>query len=78
MSSSLVLECGSKVRVKNTLSAGPFLTDIAKAWPEELRFTALGAQGRVAQTEEIASTALFLASPKCSFVTGALVRCDGV
>jgi len=76
MSSCLALEYGPKVRV-NTLSAGPFLTDIAKAWPEELRHTAPGAQGRVAQPDEIASTALFLASPRSSFVTGALVRCDG-
>lgn len=32
------LEYGPKVRV-NTISAGPFLTDISKAWPEEKRRT---------------------------------------
>jgi len=76
MSLSLAHEYGPKVRV-NTLSAGPFLTDIAKAWPEELRHKAPGALGRTAQPEEVVTSALFLASPKSSFVTGALVRCDG-
>jgi NAD(P)-dependent dehydrogenase (short-subunit alcohol dehydrogenase family) len=36
MSRSLAAEYGPKVRV-NTLSPGPFLTDISKAWPEEQR-----------------------------------------
>jgi len=76
MGASLALEYGPKVRV-NTLSAGPFLTDIAKAWPEELRQRAPGAIGRPGRPAEIVTAALFLASPHSSFVTGALVRCDG-
>ena len=36
MTVSFAHEYGPKVRV-NTISAGPFLTDIAKAWPEEAR-----------------------------------------
>src|ERR1700749_176598 len=36
MTRSLAAEYGPKVRV-NTLSPGPFLTDISKAWPEEQR-----------------------------------------
>ena len=38
MTRSLAAEYGPKVRV-NTLSPGPFLTDISKAWPDEARET---------------------------------------
>jgi len=76
MTSGLALEYGPRVRV-NTLSAGPFLTDISKAWPEEQRQRAAGALGRPGRPEEVRTAALFLASPKSSFVTGATVRCDG-
>ena len=39
MTVSLAHEFGPKVRV-NAIQAGPFLTDISKAWPEEMRRTA--------------------------------------
>ncbi|MFP5488851.1 MAG: SDR family NAD(P)-dependent oxidoreductase, partial [Acidimicrobiia bacterium] len=45
MSRSLAAEYGPKVRV-NTLSPGPFLTDISKAWTDEARETADNAQRR--------------------------------
>jgi NAD(P)-dependent dehydrogenase (short-subunit alcohol dehydrogenase family) len=64
------------VRV-NAIAAGPFLTDIAKAWTEEARERSPSALGRPGRPEEIVSTALWLASPASSFVTGAVVRCDG-
>ena len=76
MSLSLAHEYGPKVRV-NTLSAGPFLTDIAKAWPQEQREKVDSALGRPGQPDEIVTSALFLASPRSSFVTGTTVRCDG-
>jgi NAD(P)-dependent dehydrogenase (short-subunit alcohol dehydrogenase family) len=72
----LALEYGPTVRV-NTLSAGPFLTDISKAWPEENRRTTRSALGRPGRPEEIITTALYLASPASSFTTGALLRVDG-
>lgn len=72
----LALEYGPKVRV-NTLSAGPFLTDIAKAWPEEQRTTMRSAIGHPGQPEEIITSALYLASPRSSYTTGALLRVDG-
>ncbi len=65
-----------KVRA-NTISAGPFLTDIADAWPEEARRVAPSAAGRPGRPEEIVTTALYLASPASSFTTGALIRVDG-
>ena len=76
MTRSLAAEYGPKVRI-NTLSPGPFLTDISKAWSEEARRSAPSALGRPGEPEEIVSAALFLASPASSFVTGALVRVDG-
>ncbi len=76
MTVSLAREYGPKVRV-NAISAGPFLTDISKAWPEKDRETWDNSLGRPGRPEEIVSTALYLASPASSFTTGAVVRCDG-
>jgi NAD(P)-dependent dehydrogenase (short-subunit alcohol dehydrogenase family) len=76
MTVSLAREYGPKVRV-NTISAGPFLTDIAKAWDTSARDQQPNALGRPGQPEEIVTTALYLASPASSFTTGALIRVDG-
>ncbi len=76
MSLSLAHELAPKVRV-NTICPGPFLTDIAKAWPEEARQRADNALGRPGKPEEIITTALYLASPASSFTTGSLIRVDG-
>ncbi len=76
MTRSLAAEYGPAVRV-NTLSPGPFLTDISKAWPEEQREHTPSALGRPGRPEEIVSAALFLASPASSFATGAIIRVDG-
>ena len=73
---SLAHEYGPKVRV-NAIAAGPFLTDISKAWSEEARETSANALGRPGRPDEIVTTALWLASPASSFVTGMVVRCDG-
>mgnify|MGYP002651753859 CR=1 FL=1 len=76
MTVSLAHGYGPKVRV-NAISAGPFLTDISKAWPEEMRETSDNALRRPGRPEEIVGTALWLASGASSFVTGAIIRCDG-
>jgi len=76
MSISLAHEYAPKVRV-NTISAGPFLTEIAKSWSEEQRDSVPNAMKRAGEPEEVVTSALFLASPHSSFVTGALLRCDG-
>jgi NAD(P)-dependent dehydrogenase (short-subunit alcohol dehydrogenase family) len=76
MTRSLAAEYGPKVRV-NTLSPGPFLTDISKAWPQEQRERADNALGRPGNPEEIVTAALFLASPASSYTSGAIVRVDG-
>jgi NAD(P)-dependent dehydrogenase (short-subunit alcohol dehydrogenase family) len=69
-------EFGPRVRV-NTLSAGPFLTDIAKHWPDESERTWRSAAGRAGAPEEVVTTALYLASPASSYTTGSLIRVDG-
>lgn len=76
MTVSLAHEYGPKVRV-NAISAGPFLTDIAKAWTPEARETSDNALRRPGKPHEIVSTALYLASPASSFTTGAILRVDG-
>lgn len=67
-------EFGPKVRV-NTISPGPFLTDIADHWED--REYVPSALGRPGQPEEIITTALYLASGASSYTTAALIRVDG-
>lgn len=76
MTISLAQEYGPNVRV-NAIAAGPFMTDIAKAWTEEARQSAPNAIGRPGRPDEIVTTALFLASPASTYVSGTIVRCDG-
>jgi NAD(P)-dependent dehydrogenase (short-subunit alcohol dehydrogenase family) len=69
---------GPKVRV-NTIMAGPFLTDISKAWDQDA-FAALAQQyplGRGGEPAEIVGAALNLASEASSFTTGSVLRVDG-
>jgi NAD(P)-dependent dehydrogenase (short-subunit alcohol dehydrogenase family) len=70
---------GPKVRV-NCIVAGPFLTDISKAWDLD----AFAAQARRTmalqrggQPHEVVGAALYFASDASSFTTGALLRVDG-
>ncbi|MEM7765873.1 MAG: SDR family oxidoreductase [Pseudomonadota bacterium] len=76
MTVSLAAEYAPLVRV-NAISAGPFLTDIAKAWPEEMRKSADNALNRPGEPEEIVGAALYLASAAGRFTTGTILRVDG-
>jgi len=76
MTVGFALEYAPKVRV-NGIMAGPFLTDISKAWPAEARERAHNALGRPGQPREIATAALYLGSTQSSFVTGSVINCDG-
>ncbi len=70
---------GPKVRV-NCIQAGPFLTDISKAWDMEAfnkRAETSIALRRGGQPGEIVGAALYLASDASSFTTGAVIAVDG-
>lgn len=69
---------GPKVRV-NCIMAGPFLTDIAKAWdPKMVQWMeATSALRRAGNPDEIVGAALYFASAASSFTTGAILRVDG-
>ena len=76
---SFAFEYGPKVRV-NCIIAGPFLTDISKAWDMEAfeeRAQNNIAIGRGGQPEEIVGAALYLASATSGFTTGTTIRVDG-
>lgn len=69
---------GPKVRV-NCIMAGPFLTDISKAWDmqafeERAQKMALKRGG---QPHEIVGAALYFASEASSFTTGSVLAVDG-
>ena len=69
---------GPKVRV-NTIMAGPFLTDISKAWDLDAfrQHAANYPLGRGGEPHEIVGAALYLASDASSFTTGTVLRVDG-
>jgi len=70
---------GPRVRV-NCIVAGPFLTDISKAWDLEA-FEASQEGNRAiprgGDPKEIVGAALYFASPSSSFTTGTLLTVDG-
>jgi NAD(P)-dependent dehydrogenase (short-subunit alcohol dehydrogenase family) len=76
---SMAYAFGPKVRV-NCIQAGPFLTDISKAWDlesfNERAKTTIPLQ-RGGQPDEVIGAALYLASGAASFTTGAILPVDG-
>ncbi|MET7772711.1 SDR family NAD(P)-dependent oxidoreductase [Nocardia sp. NPDC005366] len=81
MTEGLALAFGPTVRV-NTLMAGPYLTDVSKAWgldslePSRNPFAAHALQ-RAGNPSEIVGAALFLASDASSYTSGSILRSDG-
>jgi NAD(P)-dependent dehydrogenase (short-subunit alcohol dehydrogenase family) len=76
---SFAFAFGPKVRV-NSIMAGPFLTDISKAWDMEVfkqRAATRIALKRGGEADEIVGAALYFASSASSFTTGAILRVDG-
>ena len=67
-----------KVRV-NCIMPGPFLTDIAAAWSDDIK-AAIGSivpLGRAGEPEEIVGVALYLASDASRYTTGSVIKVDG-
>ena len=78
----IALEYGEQGIRANAIGVGVVETDILAGIVENSRATLaryghMHALGRVGQPEEIAQTVAWLASPRASFVTGALVMADG-
>ena len=78
----IALEYGEQGVRANAIGVGVIETDILAGIVEDSRATLasyghMHALGRVGQPEEIAQTIAWLASPRSSFVTGALVMADG-
>lgn len=76
---SFAFAYGPNVRV-NCIVAGPFLTDISKAWDMaafEANAKANLAVERGGEPEEILGAALYLASDSSKFTTGTTIRVDG-
>jgi NAD(P)-dependent dehydrogenase (short-subunit alcohol dehydrogenase family) len=69
---------GPTVRV-NCIMAGPFLTDISKAWDPSVREHGMPrhALRRAGQPDEIVGAALYFATDASSYATGAILRIDG-
>lgn len=70
------LEYGPTVRV-NAIMAGPFWTDMAEAWRDELDATSNAAVRRIGRPHEVVTTALYLASDHSSFTTGSIIELSG-
>lgn len=76
---SFAFAFGPTVRV-NSIMAGPFLTDISKAWDMEKfkeRAATSIALRRGGEAHEIVGAALYFASGASSFTTGSVLRVDG-
>ncbi|MBN9737863.1 MULTISPECIES: glucose 1-dehydrogenase [unclassified Pseudonocardia] len=71
-------EYGPGVRV-NTILAGPFATDISKAWDPDVveRMARDWPSRRVGEPHEIVGAALYLCGPHATYTTGALLAVDG-
>lgn len=69
---------GPAVRV-NTIVAGPFLTDISRAWNMEAfeRGARVFPAKRAGEPHEIVGAALYLASDASSYTTGSTIAVDG-
>jgi NAD(P)-dependent dehydrogenase (short-subunit alcohol dehydrogenase family) len=76
---SMARALAPKVRV-NCIMAGPFLTDISRAWDMDAFERSARENiplGRGGRPEEIVGAALYLAGGASSFTTGAILKVDG-
>ncbi|GAB5453427.1 MAG: glucose 1-dehydrogenase [Halioglobus sp.] len=78
LTQSLARALAPKVRV-NCILPGAFLTDISRAWGEDViaSFSEVIPLGRAGEPEEIVGAALYLASDASRYTTGSILKVDG-
>ena len=78
LAKSIALEFGRKGIRANCIYPGPIASEMTYAGsPVEKMFLPMLAAGRIGKPEEIASTAIFLASDEARFLTGTAIVVDG-
>jgi 3-oxoacyl-[acyl-carrier protein] reductase len=76
---SLARELASRGITVNVVAPGPIETDMTAALGDkrQAELTAAVPLGRFGNTDEIAATVVFLASPEAGYITGAVIPVDG-
>jgi 3-oxoacyl-[acyl-carrier protein] reductase len=79
MARSFARELGSRSITANVIAPGFVQTDMTADLDEKRRSDIAGQVplGRFCSAEEIADVVSFLASPKASYITGAIIPVDG-
>ncbi len=79
LTKSVAKELGSRNVTANAIAPGFIKTDMTDGMPEKAREAALAAipMKRMGTVDDIANTALFLASDEAAYITGEVIRVDG-
>ena len=79
MSKSLAAEVGSRGITVNCIAPGPFQSKMMRATLEVAgeQIAATNPMRRIGRDEDMAGTAIFLASPAAAYITGAILPVDG-
>ena len=79
MTKSVAKELASRNVTANAIAPGFIATDMTASMPEKAREAAIATipMKHAGQVEDIANTALFLASDEAGYITGEVIRVDG-
>lgn len=79
MTKSVAKELASRNVTANAIAPGFIATDMTASMPEKAREAAVASipMKRAGQVEDIANTALFLASDEAAYITGEVIKVDG-
>lgn len=77
LTKSVARELASRGICCNAIAPGFISTDMTKSFSDNAALTQSIPLKRFGTPEEVASLALFLASPQSDYITGEVIRCDG-